>query len=98
VPAEIDEVYPLSQYESASPFDVETIDYVAEQVENYIVETNYDRVILLEKSEVWKGKIATACKKACRKRKMPLTMVKNRRSWSKNAFNKILKTVQEVVE
>lgn len=98
VPAEIDEVYPLSQYESASPFDVETIDYVAEQVENYIVETNYDRVILLEKSEVWKGKIATACKKACRKRKMPLTMVKNRLSWSKNAFNKILNAVQEVVE
>ncbi len=94
VPAEIDEVYPLSQYESASPFDVETIDYVAEQVENYIVETNYDRVILLEKSEVWKGKIVAACKKACRKRKLSLTVIKSRRSWSKNAFNKILKAVQ----
>ncbi|NIV45154.1 MAG: hypothetical protein GWN33_15730, partial [Gammaproteobacteria bacterium] len=44
VPAEIDEVYPLSQHEATVPFDAETVDYVAEQVENYIVKTNYDRV------------------------------------------------------
>jgi 7-cyano-7-deazaguanine tRNA-ribosyltransferase len=97
VPAEIDEVYPLSQYEATVPFDAETIDYVTEQIENYIVKTNYDRVILLENSEVWKGKIAAACKKACRKRGLSLTMLKTRRLWSKNALNKILKAIQEAV-
>jgi len=97
VPAEIDEVYPLSQHEAAVPFDAETIDYVAEQVENYIAKTNYDRVILLENPEKWKGKIAVACKKACRKRGVPLTMVKARRPWSKNALNKILTAIQEAV-
>ncbi len=97
VPAEIDEVYPLSQYEATIPFDVETVDYVAEQVENYIVKTNYDRVILLENSEVWKGKIASACKKACRKRGLLLTMLKTRRPWSKNALNKILTSIHEAV-
>jgi len=96
-PAEIDEVYPLSQYEATVPFDAETIDYVTEQIENYIVKTNYDRVILLENSEVWKGKIAAACKKACRKRGLSLTMLKTRRLWSKNALNKILKAIQEAV-
>jgi len=97
VPAEIDEVYPLSQYEATVPFDAETIDYVAEQIENYIVKTNYDRVILLENSEVWKGKIAAACKKACRKRGLPLTMLKTKPLWGKNALNKILKAIQETV-
>ena len=97
VPAEIDEVYPLSQYEATVPFDAETIDYVTEQIENYILKTNYDRVILLENSEVWKRKIAAACKKACRKRGLPLTILKTRRLWSKNALNKILKAIQEAV-
>jgi 7-cyano-7-deazaguanine tRNA-ribosyltransferase len=97
VPTEIDEIYPLSQFESTSPLDAETIEYVAEQVENYIVETNYDRVILLEKSEIWKRKIATSCKRACSKRKIPLTMVNARPPWSKNALNKILKAIQEAV-
>ncbi len=97
VPAEIDEVYPLSQHETTIPFDAETTDYVAEQVENYIVKTNYDRVILLENSEAWKGKIAAVCKKACRKRRVPLTMVKTRRPWSKNALSRILTAIQEAV-
>jgi len=97
VPAEIDEVYPLSQHETTIPFDAETIDYVADQVENYIVKTNYDKVILLEDSVVWKGKIAGACRKACRKRNLPLAMTKTRRPWSKNALNKILTTIQEAV-
>ncbi len=97
VPAEIDEVYPLSQHETTIPLDAETIDYVAEQVENYIVKTNYDRVILLENSETWKGKIASACKKACRKRRLPSTMLKTRRPWSKDTLNKILTTIQVVV-
>ncbi|MFQ6086669.1 MAG: tRNA guanosine(15) transglycosylase TgtA [Candidatus Bathyarchaeia archaeon] len=97
VPAEIDEVYPLSQHEATIPFDAETIDYVAELVENYIVKANYDRVVLLENSEVWKGKIAAVCRKACRKRGLPLTMLKTRYPWSKNASSKILKAIQEAV-
>ncbi len=97
VPTEIDEIYPLSQFESTFPLDAETIEYVSEQVENYILKTNYDRVILLEKSEIWKRKIATACKRACSKRKIPLTIVNTRPPWSKNALNKILKAIQEAV-
>jgi 7-cyano-7-deazaguanine tRNA-ribosyltransferase len=97
VPVEIDEVYPLSQYENTIPLDAETIDYVAEQVENYVMKTNYDRVILLENSETWKEKITAACKKACKKRRLPLTVLKTRHPWSKNTLNKILTAIQEAI-
>lgn len=97
VPAEIDEVYPLSQHETALPFDVETKDYVAVQVVNYIVKTNYERVILLEDLEEWKGRIATACRRACKKRMLPLTVIKTRRPWSNNSLNRILKVTQKAV-
>jgi 7-cyano-7-deazaguanine tRNA-ribosyltransferase len=95
IPSEIDEVYPLSQHETTLPLDAETIDYVAEQVKNYITKTSYDRVILLENSETWKGKIASACKRACRKRKLPLTTLKTRHPWSKNTLNKVLTAIEE---
>jgi 7-cyano-7-deazaguanine tRNA-ribosyltransferase len=97
VPVEIDEIYPLSQYESTDSFDAETIDYVAEQVENYIMKTNYDRVILLQRSETWKGKIAAVCKRACTKRNLPLTTFKMRRLWSENELDEILAVIQEAV-
>jgi len=97
VPIEIDEVYPLSQYEATFPFDVETTEYVTKQVENYITKASYDRIILLENSEVWKGKIATACKRACRKRRLPLTIIKTKQSWNKKALDKLLTAIQEVV-
>jgi len=98
VPTEIDEVYPLSQYEAAFPFDVETTEYVAKQVENYITKTSYERIILLENSEAWKGKIATACKRACRKRKLPLTILKTKQPWNKKALDKLLTAIQEAVK
>ncbi|MGD8505083.1 MAG: tRNA guanosine(15) transglycosylase TgtA [Candidatus Bathyarchaeota archaeon] len=97
VPTEIDEVYPLSQYETTVPFDTETMDYVAEQLGNYIIKTDYARVILVESSDLWKGKIAAKCKKACRERGLPLTTLQMKQPWNKKAVGKILKTIQEAV-
>ncbi|UCH69653.1 MAG: tRNA guanosine(15) transglycosylase TgtA, partial [Candidatus Bathyarchaeota archaeon] len=65
VPQEIDEVYPLSQYEIAIPFDNETLAYTAKQVSNYIEATQYEKVVLLQDVKMWKGKIGIACRKAC---------------------------------
>ncbi len=75
VPAEIDEVYPLSQYETAVPPDVEAINYVAEQTAKYIDATGYKQVFLVQKREVWKDKIAAACRKACKKKGITLTVM-----------------------
>jgi len=80
IPTELDQIYPLSQYEIATPFDIETINYVAEQVGNYITIMSYEQIILLQDIETWKGKITTACKEVCEKKKIPLTLLQNKKT------------------
>ncbi len=46
VPLELDETYPLSQFESALPLDEKTVDDVAEQVKDYLKGRNYRAVVL----------------------------------------------------
>jgi 7-cyano-7-deazaguanine tRNA-ribosyltransferase len=77
VPDELDEVYPLSQHETATPLDAETIDYVAKQVANYIAEKkkHYNSVVLVENHEIWQKKITSACKKTCEKYNLSFTVV-----------------------
>jgi hypothetical protein len=70
VPYELDEVYPLSQYETVLPHDAETVSYVADQVAEYIACNSYEIVILLNDSENWGTSILKASRKACLKRKM----------------------------
>jgi predicted RNA-binding protein len=70
VPQEIDEVFPLSQYEIAIPFDNETLAYTAKQVSNYIEATQYEKVVLLQDVKMWKGKVETACRQACMKKRI----------------------------
>ncbi|MEM0007978.1 MAG: tRNA guanosine(15) transglycosylase TgtA [Candidatus Bathyarchaeia archaeon] len=65
VPLELDEVYPLSQHETAMPPDKETIEYVASQVADYISRTSYRIVLLLRNVEDWGETVLKACKKAC---------------------------------
>jgi len=74
-PQELDEVYPLSQYEIATPLDDETTRYTARQVSNYIETTNYKRVVLVQDVKIWKGRIATACRRACKQKKISLTVL-----------------------
>jgi 7-cyano-7-deazaguanine tRNA-ribosyltransferase len=75
IPAELDEVYPLSQHETTVPLDKDTTDYVAEQVENYIAQRNYEKVVLVEDAETWYREIAQACRLACRKKNILLTVL-----------------------
>jgi len=71
VPIELDEVYPLSQHETAVPLDAETIDHTAKQVTRYVESTNYEAVIFIQDPETWGEKVTTACKDACRRRGIP---------------------------
>lgn len=79
IPMELDEIYPLSQHETAMPLDRETIAYVANQIVEYINRTNYKKVILLNDQENWNKNISNACKKACQQRKIKLKTVNNRK-------------------
>lgn len=72
VPIELDEVYPLSQFEIAAQLDLETIEYTAGQVADYIMATDYERIFLLQDVETWKERIAAACRQACERKGTPL--------------------------
>ncbi len=97
VPAEIDEVYPLSQYEIATPPDEESINYTAKQVANYIALTNYRRIILLQDTETWKKKIAAACRNLCHKKNVSLTIIKAKNPWDKQALNELTTAIKNVM-
>ncbi len=66
VPLELDEVYPLSQHETALPLDVETVDYVANQTQEYIKRTAYEGVVLLNDAKLWQDTVEKACKSVCK--------------------------------
>ena len=87
VPTELDEVYPISQNEITFPLDIETIKYVAEQISNYITETNYKQVILLRDPLTWKGKISRACKRSCEKKKILFKTSHKIDPWSQSTID-----------
>jgi len=67
IPLELDEVYPLSQHETALPLDKETTVYVAAQVADYIQRTHYKVVVLLHNQQHWGSSVKTACSSVCKK-------------------------------
>jgi len=97
VPAELDEVYPLSQHETATPLDTETIDYVAEQVANYIAEKHYKKVVLVENDETWQKKVTSVCKQICRENNISLAVMRANYPWSKSVLNKLGATLQAAI-
>jgi 7-cyano-7-deazaguanine tRNA-ribosyltransferase len=97
IPTELDEVYPLSQNMIAYPFDAETVIYVAKQAANYITAIGYERVILLRDPNVWKGKIAAACRRACKKKNIPFITLRERDPWDKNTIEHLAAVIQEAV-
>jgi 7-cyano-7-deazaguanine tRNA-ribosyltransferase len=65
IPLELDEVYPLSQHESALPLDLETENYVASQTSEYIQRSSYTSVVLLNDPKLWHNTIKSAAATAC---------------------------------
>ncbi|MGQ9624754.1 MAG: tRNA guanosine(15) transglycosylase TgtA [Candidatus Bathycorpusculaceae bacterium] len=75
VPVELDEVYPLSQHETALPLDEDTRVYVANNAADYISQTNYKEVILVNDQNNWQKTILKACKKACKEKGIKFKVV-----------------------
>ena len=65
IPLELDEVYPLSQHETALPLDLETENYVASQTAEYIKRSTYASVVLLNDPKLWQDTIKSAAATAC---------------------------------
>ncbi len=98
IPMELDEVYPLSQHEIATPLDAETIAYVAKQVADYIETTSYEKIILLQDAETWKEEIVAVCRRVCKKKKTPFTVLRGRKHWDKSTLDDFVTAIQDAVE
>jgi 7-cyano-7-deazaguanine tRNA-ribosyltransferase len=75
VPVELDEVYPLSQHETVFPLDQETIEYVANQVADYVKRSAYASAMFLHDPQNWDNKVKNALKKACKEKQTPFDYV-----------------------
>ncbi|MEM3378431.1 MAG: tRNA guanosine(15) transglycosylase TgtA [Candidatus Bathyarchaeia archaeon] len=89
VPLELDEVYPLSQHEVAMPLDKETIEYVAKQVSDYIMQTSYESVVLLDDPQQWGSKVKKYCGRSCLKKGIKFEHVNIRAEGSKNILTRL---------
>jgi len=57
-PVELEDVYPLSQTEVSYPPDAETLNYVTDQIKQYIMRTGYRKVIMLSDPNSWEDEVA----------------------------------------
>jgi len=97
VPAELDEFFPLSQHETTTPLDAETIDYVAKHVANYIAEKRYEKVVLVENHAIWNEKVTSVCKRICKENNIPIAIVHAKYPWNKPVLNKLGLTVHQLL-
>ena len=95
VPLELDEVYPLSQHESAHPFDFETIDYVAGQTAEYIKRSSYLCVALLNDPKHWGSTVKEAAQSACSTNGLPFDSVDANVQGSKEIFSRLEDILQK---
>jgi 7-cyano-7-deazaguanine tRNA-ribosyltransferase len=95
IPLELDEVYPLSQHEIATPLDLETIGYVAGKVKNYVAASSYKKVVLVE-DLMWKGKVSAACKHIKRK-DLSITVLGVKETLNEDVLNNIVETLGKSV-
>ncbi|MDX1813586.1 MAG: tRNA guanosine(15) transglycosylase TgtA [Candidatus Bathyarchaeia archaeon] len=89
IPLELDEVYPLSQHEIATPLDQETVDYVATQVSRYITHMHYETVILLHDPQNWGETVEEFCRNTCLKSKVAFEAVNIKAEGCKNILTRL---------
>jgi len=68
VPKELSDVYPLSQYEIARPPDMKTIEYVAQQIIEYVKTNRYKRKIMITEPGTWQEEVALICRRELREK------------------------------
>jgi 7-cyano-7-deazaguanine tRNA-ribosyltransferase len=95
VPLELDEVYPLSQHETAHPHDSETVEYVAEQTAQYIKRTTYQSVVLLNDPKHWSDKIKKATAKASKTKEIPFASVDANVQGNRETFSQLEHILRE---
>ncbi len=95
VPLELDEVYPLSQHETALPLDAETVDYVADQTASYIERPPYQNVVLINDPKIWGDKIKKKCMSTCKKKGLAFDSVNADATKTKEILSRLEKILRK---
>lgn len=96
VPVELDEVYPLSQFESVALVDGETVQYVAERVEEYLSggARGYKSVVLHSNMEDLGVRVEEACVRVCGASGVRFQKsVAEEKPWGKTALENLVRVV-----
>jgi len=101
VPLVLDDVYPLSQFEASFPLDVETKDYVINQVRTYILAGNHrcTGVVLHVESDAFGKRLIRDCEAACLKRGLTfLASEATEKTWSKRSVESLVSRISRVLK
>lgn len=80
VPIEIDDVFPLSQFE-ASPPDEESLQFAGNCLREYLKTHAYKRVVALDPDTETSNVLLQGCKLQCKKSKIPLRTIRVPDQW-----------------
>jgi 7-cyano-7-deazaguanine tRNA-ribosyltransferase len=97
IPIELDETYPLSQHETTQPPDKETIEYVTTQTANYIKNTNYKTIILINDPENWNTTALSTLKKTCKNKNIEFKHINTKQKRTKTMLASLKKILQETL-
>jgi len=96
IPLELNEVYPLSQHEIGAPLDLETIEYVAEQVGDYVAAYPYKQVLLIEDFQVCRDDVSRVCRHI-RRKDLSITLLRLEETFSESVLSDIIETLRKLV-
>ena len=86
---ELDEVYPLSQHETASPIEDATLGRVADEVASYISSSHYKSVVLVHDPLNWSDHVKRACKKSCLEKRVKFNYLVLGENSTKNILTRL---------
>ncbi len=92
VPLELDETYPLSQFEVTFPPDDETVKHVTKEVEDYIRKKRKYCAVVLHSNPIFGEKLENACEKAVGPGELFISP-KGEDIWDDQSFKNIVNTV-----
>jgi 7-cyano-7-deazaguanine tRNA-ribosyltransferase len=101
VPLELDDVYPLSQFEASFPLDVETKDYVINQVRTYILSGKHGcrGVVLHAEADAFGKRLTRECEDACSKRGLTfLTSEVTDKRWNKRSVESLVSQISSALK
>ncbi|RJS88972.1 tRNA guanosine(15) transglycosylase TgtA [Candidatus Bathyarchaeota archaeon] len=96
-PLELSETYPLSQFEISLPPDAGTLDYVAEQVGDYLSTGQYRRVFLQDDPGTYGDRLRRACERACEEVGAQLLPSPGTAPWSPKAIDWLMRRLREAL-